>query len=548
MPKSLKSYFLFAIVAGVFLAPSLFAADGINGHLVTAQWLQQNLHNPEVLILDASPTPAYAARHIPGAVSADLMTYGAREMPPAEMEKLYRSWGISPGKKLVFYDAGGTYLATRQFFALHYHGFPLANLFILDGGLAKWQELGLAVTGDATPAPPKGSFSITALNRDAKAELPEVLTATGDPVANAVVEGLGPDWHFGQVHMFDRSGHIPNAVLLPAADLFHADKTFKSAAEIQKMLDYLGVRSQQQVYTYCGGGVAASAPWFALKFIVHYSKTKMYVGSELEWLSDDRQLPYWTYDTPSLLRESGWLQFWAGPMIRRFRGAEVSIVDVRSPGAYAQGHVPFSLNIPAEVFKANLSTPGKLAEILGQAGVNASHEAVVISGAGLDRDSALAFAVLEKLGQQRISILTDSMEKWTQLGYTSSKDPTVVGVKKAPQDLSIPPTAYPTKLRAGTILDDGASTPGIYPKVFIASGKDLPGKPPEGTVVHVPYTDLLNGDGTPKAAKDIWNILSKAGVPRYAELICISDDPGEAAVNYFVLKLMGFPDAKMQVM
>ncbi len=64
----------------------------------------------------------------------------------------------------------------------------------------------------------------------------------------------------------------------------------------------------------------------------------------------------------------------------------------------------------------------------------------------------------------------------------------------------------------------------------------------------MPYTDLLNADGRPKAAKDIWKILVKAGVPRYAELVSFSDDPGEAAANYFILKLMGYPDAKVLVM
>ena len=55
----------------------------------------------------------------------------------------------------------------------------------------------------------------------------------------------------------------------------------------------------------------------------------------------------------------------------------------------------------------------------------------------------------------------------------------------------------------------------------------------------------FNADGTPKAAKDIWSVLDKAGVPGYAELVCISDDPGEAAGNYFVLRLMGWPDVKI---
>ena len=37
------------------------------------------------------------------------------------------------------------------------------------------------------------------------------------------------------------------------------------------------------------------------------------------------------------------------------------------------------------------------------------------------------------------------------------------------------------------------------------------------------------------------------GVPRYAALVCFSDDPGEAAANYFILKLMGYPDIKVLV-
>lgn len=55
----------------------------------------------------------------------------------------------------------------------------------------------------------------------------------------------------------------------------------------------------------------------------------------------------------------------------------------------------------------------------------------------------------------------------------------------------------------------------------------------------------MNPNGTLKAAKDIWGILVKAGVPRYAEIICIADEPGEAAANYFILKSMGYPDVKV---
>ena len=39
----------------------------------------------------------------------------------------------------------------------------------------------------------------------------------------------------------------------------------------------------------------------------------------------------------------------------------------------------------------------------------------------------------------------------------------------------------------------------------------------------------------------------KAGIPRFAEIVSFYDDPGEAA-NYFVFKLMGYPDVKVWVM
>ncbi|MBI4427817.1 MAG: hypothetical protein HY562_01735 [Ignavibacteriales bacterium] len=283
--------------------------------------------------------------------------------------------------------------------------------------------------------------------------------------------------------------------------------------------------------------------------MLNYPKVKLYKESEMGWLQDERELPYWTYDAPFLMRETDWLQSWgSGRMMRMYGASQVSIVDVRSAEAFNEGHVPFALNIPTDVFKNNLSNPEKLAEILGPAGVDASHEAVVISGAGLTKESALAFVALEKLGQKKVSIFMDSLGKWTQPGFALTKDTTVVRPKKAFGDVSIPPTTYHVNLRKDVMIADPKSTKGLYPKVFVVSGKNLPARAQDGTVVHVPYTDLLNSDGTPKAAKDIWNILTKAGVPRYAELVCFSDDPGEAAVNYFILKLMGYPDIKVLVM
>ncbi len=536
---------LLAIVGCILLTQPSPAADKVSGNLVTVNWLEKHLHNPDVLILDASPAQIYGENHIPGAINVDMLAYGRPETPVAEMEKTFRSWGISPGKSIVMYDRGGDMMATRAFFSLYYYGFPAKDLFILDGGFYKWQSAGLPVTKEPTPAAKPGSFAIAELKREAKAELPEVLTATGDPANNAVVEALGGDWHFGQVIAFNRGGHIPTGILLPSNDFYNPDKTFKSPDDIRKMLTYYNIKPEQRIYTYCGGGVAASVPYFALKFILNYPSVKLYADSELGWLADDRELPYWTYDAPYLMRDPAWLRFWGGGMLRSFVSSPVSIVDVRPRAAYDQGHIPFAVNIPAEVFESNLADPRKMVEILGQAGVDPSQEAVVVSGAGLTKESALAFAILERLKQKKVSIFMDSMEKSAQFGFAPTKEPTVVGPKKGPGDLAVTSVTYPFHVRRTVITSN--LTPGVYPRVFIASGKNLPTQAQDGKMVQVPYTDLLNADGTPKAAKDIWRIVSQAGVPRYAQLVFVSDNPGEAAVNYFIFKLMGYPDLRIYV-
>lgn len=535
MRKALS--FALAVSALLLVAQPPVAAQGVRPYLASVGWLEKNLSNPDVLVLDVSPGQLYKAKHIPGAVSVDLMSwYGTREMPLADMERLYQTWGVSPGKKIVMYDQGGTFLATRLFFSLYYHGFPAADLLVLDGGLSKWQEAGLTITQDVAPARAKGTFRITKVNEDVRVRLPEFLAASGDPANNALVEGLGPDWHFGETAPFEKAGHPPNGILMPSADFFNPDKTFKSAEEITRMATYLGIRRDQQVYSYCGGGVAASVPFFALKFIADYPTVKLFKESEMGWLSDGRDLPFWTYDAPLLMRDAKWLRFWGGGMLRNYGGAQISIVDVRPASAFNEGHVAFAANVPADVFRSSLRDPERLASLLGQAGVDQSLEAIVVSGGGVTKESALAFVALSMLKQAKVSVLMGAADTWAGSGLTVTKDAT-----------ALHPTTYARSVRTDLIVADPQSTTGIYPKVFVAAGKTLPAASQGGTVVHVPYTDLINGDGTPKAAKDIWNILAKAGVPRYAEIVCVSDDPGEAAVDYFIFKLMGYPDVKILV-
>ena len=540
MTKHLVRWLL-ALACSLLVVPPVLADAG--GRLASVEWLQKNLQRGDLLLIDASSAKAYAAKHIAGAVNVDVFSFGGKDLQPAEMERLIQSWGVSPGKKIVVYDAGGTYLATSLFWDLLHAGVPAGDLLVLDGGLSKWQAAGGEVTKDPTPAP-KGTFRIKP-REDVRVRLGEFLVASGDPANHALVEALEPAQHFGGAKFFDRAGHVPNAILLPSADFFNADKTFKSPEEMRRMMAYLGVRPDQTVLTHCGGGIAASVPFFAAKYLLDFPKVKLYKESQLEWLRDDRGLPFWTYDAPHMTRDRNWLSGWGSQMMRMFGVAKLAVIDVRPAASFKQAHLPFAINIPADEFRRHLHSPAKLAEVLGAAGIDAAHETVIVSDGGLNPDSALAYIALEKIGQKRVSVLAESVDEWGFAGLPLNKE---ADAKKPPQTGPVVPTSYPANLRGGIIAREAGRTQGPYPKIYIASGKSLPAKLPEGKVVHVPYTDLVAANGTPKPANDIWNALVKAGVPRYAELVTVSDEPGEAAANYFLLKLMGYPDVTVLAM
>jgi 3-mercaptopyruvate sulfurtransferase SseA len=232
-------------------------------------------------------------------------------------------------------------------------------------------------------------------------------------------------------------------------------------------------------------------------------------------------------------------------MLKAFGLSRVSIVDVRPADVFKLGHVPLAVNVPAEVFKSHRHSPEKLAALLGEAGVDRSYEAVVVSEGGLNEDSALAFLMLETLGQQKVSVFMDSIERWAELGLEVARPAVTAGPGRVPEKPSAQAMPYAANLRGDRLVADAKSTGSLYPRVYVASGQQLPATTPEGRVLHLPYAQFLNADGAPKPAKDIWNTLAKAGVPRYAEVVLVADSLGEAALNYVIFRLMGFPDVKV---
>ncbi|MBL8325236.1 MAG: hypothetical protein JNJ89_09800 [Rubrivivax sp.] len=539
-------------------------AEAPRGRLVDPAWLMQALKGAAaapgatgapLVVLDAQPAPLHAAMHIPGARHIDVFAGGARPLGPAEMEQRFQALGLHPGSKIVVYDQGGNYFAPRLFYDLVLHGVPESDVYLLDGGLARWRAAGGEVTKEPTAPVARGSLRVSQVREELRTQLPEFLTASGDPRGNALLEALEPAWYYGATAWFGRGGHVPRALMTPVPEFFNADKTFKSPAELRRMMAHLGVKPEQQVYSYCGGGFAAAVPFFALKYVADFPQVKLFPGSQLDWLRDERGLPMWTYAAPRLMRDTGWLKAWNGKLLRSTGASPLVVVDVRPPEAYKAGHLPYAVNVPAELFRRHAHEPDKLAALLGPAGVNAALEAVVVGEGGVDADAGFAYWMLERLGQRRVSIFVDSLERWAEQGQEVAREPTVVGPATKPGEITIARTTYAAPARATGLVAEaplaaGAAAAPLYPRVMVAMGAKPPapaatGGPGAARVVHVPLKNLLQADGRPKPAHDLWSLLAKAGVPRYAELALAADDAGEAAAGHFLLRLMGFPDVKV---
>jgi 3-mercaptopyruvate sulfurtransferase SseA len=522
------------------------AAALASDRLVDPAWLRARLGQPTLVLLDASPAPLQARGRITGAVAVDVFRLGAREPSPDEMQAQMRSWGISANSTVVIYDQGASFFAPRLFFDLLEHGVPAERLHLLDGGMARWLASGgTTVTAAAVP-PRAGNVRVSSRRTDLRSELEDVLRATGDPAGHAVLDAMTPDYFYGASKFFDRAGHLPQALLLPVQELFNEDKTFKSPAALRAQLSWLGVRPEQQIHTYCGGGGAAAAPFFALRFIAGYQQVRMFKGSQRAWLSDARQLPMWTWAQPQMLRPVEWLAGWNHRMLRQFGAVQLSVIDIRPREAYDLGHVPFALHVPADVWRRHAADPAALGAALAAAGVDPMHEAVVVSERGVDPDAALAWALLERLGQRQVSILDGGMDAWALRGQPLTKAPTEVGAATGAKGYSVPATRYPVPtVGASGSRAQNTSAPGAAPTLVWRTEATAPAS--DSAIVHLAARSLLASEGQFKSAYALWDTLQQAGVTRWRPIECVADDAGEAALGCLALRLLGYPQAQARL-
>jgi len=273
----------------LFTAPVVAAPSDF---LVTTDWLEKNLNNPKLRLIEVSvDTGVYERGHIQGAVNfkwhTDLVDPVKRDIASKEnFEKLLRQAGINNDSTIVIYGDSNNWFAAWGAWVFDIYG--VKNVKLLDGGRKKWEAEKRPLTPLATQVA-AGNIKVSDANNALRARLIDVVAIANKKSDTALVDIRSPDEFTGKIfapagvqETAIRAGHIPGAVNVPWGQAVAEDGTFKSPEELRKVYAAVGIDGKKPIITYCRIGERSSHTWFALSKILGYN-VRNYDGSWTEY-------------------------------------------------------------------------------------------------------------------------------------------------------------------------------------------------------------------------------------------------------------------------
>jgi thiosulfate/3-mercaptopyruvate sulfurtransferase len=260
--------------------------------LVTTDWLEKNLNNPKLRLIEVSvDTGVYERGHIQGAVNfkwhTDLVDPVKRDIASKEnFEKLLRQAGVNNDSTIVIYGDSNNWFAAWGAWVFDVYG--VKNVKLLDGGRKKWEAEKRPLTPLATKVS-SGNIKVSDANNALRARLIDVVAIANKKSDTALVDIRSPDEFTGKIfapagvqETAIRAGHIPGAVNVPWGQAVAEDGTFKSPEELRKVYAAVGIDGKKPIITYCRIGERSSHTWFALSKILGYN-VRNYDGSWTEY-------------------------------------------------------------------------------------------------------------------------------------------------------------------------------------------------------------------------------------------------------------------------
>jgi thiosulfate/3-mercaptopyruvate sulfurtransferase len=268
--------------------------------VVSVDWLQSNLGNEQLIILDCTIPKVTAELNTPiseekkqikAAIFFDIKkkfsdlnaAFPNTILSPQEFKKKCQNLGINIDSAIVCYDDLGIYSSPRVWWMFQLMGFK--NIAVLDGGFPKWEENKYPIEKHQKKVFLKGNFEVNYQLEKIKYTEDVFSAIENDGILIADARSKG---RFNSTEPEPRNGlkggHIPNSISLPFSEIL--DKgMLKTEDDLKVIFSEINPENKELIFT-CGTGITASVLALGAE-ILGIKKYSVYDGSWTEWASTE---------------------------------------------------------------------------------------------------------------------------------------------------------------------------------------------------------------------------------------------------------------------
>ncbi len=363
-------------------------------YFVTTNWLNNNLDNPDLIILDARGDEAYAKGHIPGArsvswqslsnMTAEFATENWGTVTDKEaLSAQLASLGLTEDSSIVVYadTQKGWGEDGRILWSLNIAG--IKDVKILDGGINVWNDAGLDTNKEAVEVA-KSDFELSEL------DLSKAISTTQlaeEYSQYKVIDTRDFDEYEGAQKFGEaRGGHLPNALWISYKDLLKEDGSIKDLATIEQLFEDAGLNKTDKIVTYCTAGIR-SAHFAVILDMLGYESVANYDDSYYVWANDP------TLQIGKVVKEKAYNYYTADHLKAAVENnQDLTIVDIQVADEYKAHHIKGSVETNAYPVKTD-EEKALLQPLLET--IQASDAPVVIvcprGGGGAERNASILY-------------------------------------------------------------------------------------------------------------------------------------------------------------
>jgi thiosulfate/3-mercaptopyruvate sulfurtransferase len=268
--------------------------------LVSTDWLDQNIKNANIRILDCSwhmpnsdriGKDEFPLEHIPNSNFFDIDKFSdpkgkfPHTIPPKEQfEKLCSELGLKNSDHIIVYDSLGILSSPRVWWMFNYFGHN--KISILDGGFIKWKLEKKRVEKGLSKNYSRSNFTCS-IKETLLTKIEQIKENINSKISNLVDArskgrflGIEPEPRPGL-----RGGSIENSCNLPWTECIdQKTKCFLTKEELKKKFSKINIDSNSKVIFSCGSGISACITAKAFE-LIGGKNFSIYDGSWTEWAS-----------------------------------------------------------------------------------------------------------------------------------------------------------------------------------------------------------------------------------------------------------------------